>query len=53
MLSTAFASISGPMVTPSVRPEPTVIFSTRAVTRAVNSSATEACTMNRLAAVQA
>ena len=52
-LSIAAWSISGPTVTPSSVPRPTVSPPIFAANRAVNSAATDSCTMNRLAAVQA
>ena len=52
-LSIAAWSISGPTLTPSSIPRPTVKAPIFAANRAENSSATDACTMNRFAAVQA
>ena len=52
-LSRCLSSISGPTSTPSSVPRPTVSAPIRSASRSENSSATDSCTMNRLAAVQA
>ena len=52
-LSRCLASMSGPTVTPSSVPRPTVSAAIRSANFAANSSATDSCTRNRLAAVQA
>ena len=51
IVSTAPALISGPQVTPSSNPLPTLTAAIAAASRAANSSATPASTRNRLAAV--
>ena len=52
-MSIAAWSINGPTLTPSSVPRPTVRSPILAANRAENSSATDSCTMNRLAAVHA